>query len=536
MKVADVIIRTLKEENVKTVFGYPGAAIMALYESLRTSDIHHVLVRQEQAAGHSASGYARITGEVGVCIVTSGPGATNLITGIATAYMDSIPLVIITGQVKSNLIGRDVFQEVDITGATEPFIKHSYLIKDATHIPQIMKEAFYIAKTGRPGPVLIDIPADIFEEQIDYVYPKKICIRGYKPTLHGHMGQIKRAMKVLQQSKRPLICVGGGVNLAKAEKEIIEFIEKTNIPVVETFMGLGAVPTNSPYNIGMIGTHGYAWANRAVRKADTVLFIGARIADRAITSTEIFAKDVEIIHVDVDPAEIGKNTYATIPVVGDVKYILNEMLNLAQPLDTKEWLEEIRKVMQSKEEKHEFEGYVNPKIVIQELSKLLSDDAIIAADVGQNQMWTARNMEIKGTRKLLGSGGFGTMGYSLPCAIGAGMAAKDRKVVSIMGDGSFQMSLFELATIIQEGLKPLIILFNNSKLGMVHEMQYKKYNKEYGVDLTANPDFIMLAKAYGIQATQINNPNHIVDILKQGLDYDGPFLIECIVSPRESTL
>lgn len=536
MKVADVIVRALKEENVTTVFGYPGAAIMALYESLRTSSIHHVLVRQEQAAAHSASGYARVNGEVGVCVVTSGPGATNLITGIATAYMDSIPLVIITGQVKSNLIGRDVFQEVDITGATEPFIKHSYLVKDPTQIGRIMKEAFYIAKTGRPGPVLIDIPSDILDEQVEYVYPKEVNIRGYKPTLEGHVGQIKRAMKVLQQSKRPLICVGGGVQLAQAEKQLLDFVDKTNIPVVETFMGKGVVPTSSYYNIGMIGTHGYAWANRAVHKADTILFIGARIADRAITSANIFAKNVQIIHVDVDPAEIGKNTYVTIPVVGNAKHILGQMLELAQPLDTREWLENIHKTIVPQQEEHIFEGYINPKILIRELSNMLSDDAIIAEDVGQNQMWTARNMEVKGDRKFLGSGGFGTMGYSLPCAVGACIAKKDRKVVSIMGDGSFQMSLAELATVVQEGLKPLIILFNNSKLGMVHEMQHKNYNKEYGVDLTANPDFTMIAKAYGIEAVRISDPNEILDILRQGLEHDGPFLIECIVHPRESTL
>lgn len=535
MRVADAIVRGLKEQNVTTVFGYPGAAIMPLYEALRTTDIHHVLVRQEQAAGHSASGYARITGDVGVCVVTSGPGATNIVTGIATAYMDSIPLVIMTGQVKSHLIGKDVFQEVDITGATEPFVKHSYLVKDATQIPRIIKEAFYIAKTGRPGPVLIDLPADILEEQIDYIVPKKVDIRGYKPTYEGHIGQIKRAIKALEQSKRPLICVGGGIQLAKAEKELREFIELTRIPVVHTLMGFGNLPTKSPYNVGMIGSHGFYVSNTAVEKADTILFIGARIADRSI-APDIFDENVQIIHVDVDPAEISKNAYATIPVVGNAKNILTQMIEIAQPLDTAKWIEQIQSEKIANHEEHIYEGSVNPKLVIQELSKLLPDDAIITGDVGQNQMWTCRHMEMKGQRQFLTSGGLGTMGYSLPCGIGACVAAKDKKVVSVMGDGGFQMSFSELGTMVQEGIKPIIIVFNNSKLGMVHEMQYKNYNKEYGVDLKGNPDFTMIAKAYGIETARITNPKEIIPVLESAVNHDGPFLIECMVHPQESTL
>ena len=494
MKVADAIVKGLKEEKVTTVFGYPGAAIMPLYESLRTTDIHHVLVRQEQAAGHSASGYARVTGEVGVCVVTSGPGATNIVTGIATAYMDSVPLVIMTGQVKSHLIGKDVFQEVDITGATEPFVKHSYLVKEATQIPRIIKEAFYIARTGRPGPVLIDLPADILEEQIDYNPPKEINIRGYKLTQQGHIGQIKRAIKVLEQSKRPLICVGGGIQLAKAEKELRKLIDLIRIPVVHTLMGTGNMPTKSPYNVGMVGSHGFNHANKAVEKADTILFIGTRIADRSM-APDVFAENAQIIHVDVDPAEISKNAYATIPVVGNAKHILEQMIEIAQPLDTKEWLEEIGSEKEIKEEEHLYEGAVNPKLVMRQLSKMLPDDAVITGDVGQNQMWTARHVEMKGTRRFLTSGGLGTMGYSLPCGIGVSMADQNRRVVSVMGDGSFQMSFSELGTLMQEGIKPLIIVFNNSKLGMVHEMQYKNYNKEYGVDLRGNPDFTVIAKA-----------------------------------------
>ena len=535
MKVADAIVKGLREENVTTVFGYPGAAIMPLYESLRTTNIHHVLVRQEQAAGHSASGYARVTGEVGVCVVTSGPGATNIVTGIATAYMDSIPLVIITGQVKSHLIGKDVFQEVDITGATEPFVKHSYLVKDATQIPRIIKEAFYIAKTGRPGPVLIDIPADILEQQIEYNPPKEMNIRGYKPTYHGHIGQMKRAIKVLEQSKRPLICVGGGVQLANAKKELIQFLELTHIPAVHTLMGIGNMETHSLYNVGMIGTHGFHHANKAVGKADVILFIGARISDRSVP-TNIFHEKAQIIHIDVDPAEISKNAQAAIPVVGDAKHILKQMLGLANPLDTKKWLEQINSEKEVKEEQHIYEGTVNPKLVIQQLSKMLPDDAVITGDVGQNQMWTCRHMEMKGDRQFLTSGGFGTMGYSLPCAIGVAMADKNRKVVSVMGDGSFQMSFSELGTLMQEEINPLIIVFNNSKLGMVYEMQYRNYNKEYGVDLKGNPNFTVIAEAYGIETAYITKPEDILPVLERAMGHDGPFLIECSVHPQESTL
>lgn len=535
MRVADAIIKGFKEQNVTTVFGYPGAAIMPLYEALRTSGIHHVLVRHEQAAGHSANGYARAKGEVGVAIVTSGPGATNIITGIATAYMDSIPLVVITGQVKSHLIGKDVFQEVDITGATEPFIKHNYLVKDGSQIPRIIKEAFYIARTGRPGPVLIDIPMDVLEEQIEY-FNSEIDMRGYKPTQEGHVGQIKRAMKLLEKSERPLICAGGGIKIADAQKELLEFVEKTRVPVVTTLMGMSIVPTKHPYSLGMIGSHGFPLGNDSLNKADTVVFIGARVSDRSIIPANAFGEDVQIIHIDVDPAEIGKNTHATIPLVGDAKNILKQMVELAKPLETADWIESMKSQHPVEAENHTYENAINPKRMIQELSKLLPDDAIIVGDVGQNQMWAGRHMEYKGTRQFFTSGGLGTMGYALPASLGVCMADKDRAVVAVMGDGGFQMSFGELATIMQEGVKPIIILFNNTKLGMVHEMQYKNYNKEYGVDLNCNPDFAMISRAYGIQTAKISNPDDMMKILHEAVNCDSAFLIECIVDPRESTL
>lgn len=535
LKLSDVFVRCLLEENVDVVFGYPGAAVIDIYESLRASSIHHVLVRQEQAAVHSASGYARTTGKVGVCLATSGPGATNLITGIATAYMDSIPIVIFTGQVKSRLIGRDVFQEVDITGATEPFIKHSYLLKDPKEFPRIVKEAFYIARTGRPGPVLIDIPMDLQEVQIDYNYPKEVKIRGYKPTVEGHMGQIKKAIKLLQNSKRPLICAGGGVILSDAKEELTKFINNSNIPVVHTLMGLGSIDTTSPLDFGMIGSHGFKHSNWALKHADTILFIGARIADRAVANVGILDDKANIIHIDIDPAEIGKITAANIPVVGDAKVILEEMSHLIKMVDTSSWLEEINAHKEVKEEVHP-EGAVNPKLVVRTLSKLLNDDAVIVADVGQNQFWTVRNMAVYGDRRLICSGGFGTMGYSLPAAVGASVGNKDRQVVSILGDGSFQMSLFELGTLVQEGVHPVVILFNNSGLGMVRELQRKVELKEHGVALNCNPDFTKLVSAYGIKTKRVSNGIEVEEALREALESKEAYFLEFIVSTKESTL
>ena len=535
LKLSDVFVRCLQEENVDVVFGYPGAAVIDIYESLRASSIHHVLVRQEQAAVHSASGYARTTNKVGVCLATSGPGATNLITGIATAYMDSIPIVIFTGQVKSQLIGRDVFQEVDITGATEPFIKHSYLVKNPKDFPRIVKEAFYIARTGRPGPVLIDIPMDLQSAQIDYNYPKEVKIRGYKPTVEGHIGQIKKAIKLLGQSERPLICAGGGVILAHAKEELKKFAELANIPVVHTLMGLGSIDTTSSLDFGMIGTHGFKHSNWALKHADTILFIGARIADRAVTSTGIFDEKASIIHIDIDPAEIGKITSANIPVVGDAKVILEEMSHYIKPIDTNKWQEDINKNREVKEETHP-EDAVNPKLVVKTLSKMLNDDAVIVADVGQNQFWTVRNMEVYAGRQLICSGGFGTMGYSLPAAVGASVGNKDRQVVSILGDGSFQMSLFELGTLVQEQVHPLVILFNNSGLGMVRELQRKVELKEHGVALNCNPDFTKLVEAYGIKAKTISKGSDVEAALKEALASKEAYFLEFIVSTKESTL
>ncbi|NLM75538.1 MAG: biosynthetic-type acetolactate synthase large subunit [Clostridiaceae bacterium] len=538
MKAAEAMVRCLIEEKVDTVFGYPGSYILSVYEELRKFNLRHILVRQEQAAAHSASGYARISGKTGVCITTSGPGATNLITGIATAYMDSIPLVAITGQVNTSLIGRDVFQEVDITGATESFTKHSYLVKDASEIPRIMKEAFYIASTGRPGPVLIDIPGDVQDREIEFNYPEEIDIRGYKPNIKGHIGQIKKAVKAIEESKRPLIIAGGGVLLSDAQSELMSFVEKTHIPVVHTLMGKGAVLESSPYNLGMIGTHGFPEANRAMNKADLLVFIGARIADRTWGGVaDKVLKNVRIIHMDIDPAEIGKNLGTDIPLVGDAKYILSEMLQRVKELDIQPWISELnindsekidKKIRQTKA--------IDPEYTIRLLSDKLNDDAILVADVGQNQLWAARNFEVKPGRSFLTSGGLGTMGYALPAAAGAKIADSKRQVVAVVGDGGFQMSLYELGTISANNLGIIILLFNNSRLGMVRELQERRYGSITAVTLEKNPDFIKLCEAYDIPGVRAVNNSEVEEAIDKALKAKGPFIIECIVDPGESTL
>jgi acetolactate synthase-1/2/3 large subunit len=533
LKAAEAIIRFLQEEKVDTVFGYPGGYILHVYEALRKSDIRHILVRQEQAAAHSANGYARVSGKVGVCIGTSGPGATNLITGIATAYMDSVPMVILTGQVKTDLIGRDVFQEVDITGATESFTKHSYLVKDANALPRIFKEAFHIASSGRPGPVLIDLPHDIQESEIDWHYPPEVDIKGYKPTLKGHAGQIKRALKSIADSKKPLILAGGGVNLAHAEEALRAFVEKTHIPLVHTLMGKGALSTDSPYYMGMIGTHGYAHANRAVGMADLLIVIGARIADRAFGGTQVTDK-VKIVHIDVDPAEIGKNVGTHIPLVGDAGTILDQLNEKAKEKDTAEWLSELQGLV--KEIPLKDGRWVNPKRAVGMLSDKLSDTAILVTDVGQNQFWGARSFRDKPNRKFITSGGLGTMGFGLPAAVGAKLAAPDRQVVAVIGDGGFQMSLFELGTIAANNVGVKILLFNNSRLGMVRELQDRNYGKTSQVVLEKNPDFIKLCEAYGIEGVRVEGNDALETAIDKALSTDAPFIIECIVDPQESTL
>lgn len=538
IKAAEAMVKCLEQEGVKVVFGYPGAAICPFYDELYKSDIHHVLVRHEANAGHEASGYARITNKPAVCIATSGPGATNLITAIATAYADSIPIICITGQVSTDQIGCDVFQEADITGSAMPFVKHSYLVKNAEELPRIFKEAFHIAGTGRRGPVLIDVPVDVQQALISYEPVEEISMRTYKPTVKGNTMQAKKIAKALDEAKKPLICAGGGVFASDAVDEIIAFAEKSGIPAVSTMMGISIFPTEHPLYMGMLGMHGVKTANSAVNECDTLILIGARVGDRAVRSPSFLAENKKIIHIDIDPAEIGKNIDVDIPLVGDCKTILAELNEYIEKKDRSEWVSELNKVKNSVPTENETEGFINPKMFIKKLSDALPDNSVCVADVGQNQIWACNNFNIKKNGRFLTTGGMGTMGYSVPAAIGAKMADPQKEVVVICGDGSFQMQMMELATIVQENIAVKIIIMRNNRLGMVRELQTKNYcDNQIAVRLTdGNPDFAMLAKAYGIDSMSVSNVNEAEEAIKKLVSSDKSFLLEVNVSKNESTL
>lgn len=538
IKAAAAMVKCLEQEGVKVVFGYPGAAICPFYDELYKSDIHHVLVRHEANAGHAANGYARITNKPAVCIATSGPGATNLITAIATAYADSIPIICITGQVSTDQIGCDVFQEADITGSAMPFVKHSYLVKNPNDLPRIFKEAFHIAGTGRRGPVLIDVPIDVQQALIKYEPVEDVSMRTYKPTFKGNTMQVKKIAKALEAAERPLICAGGGVFASDAVNELVAFAEKSGIPAVSTMMGISLFPTDHPLYMGMLGMHGVKTANHAVSECDTLILIGARVGDRAVTSPSFLAENKKIIHIDIDPAEIGKNIAVDIPLVGDCKAILTELNEYIEKKDRPEWLAELTKVKNSVPTENETEGYVNPKMFIRKLSQALPDNSVCVADVGQNQIWACNNFNIKKGGRFLTSGGMGTMGYSVPAAVGAKMAAPEKEVVVICGDGSFQMQMMELATIVQENIAVKIIIMRNNRLGMVRELQTKAYkDQQIAVRLTdGNPDFAMLAKAYGIDSMTVSNMSEAETAVEKLVKSDKPFLLEVNVFKNESTL
>ena len=541
MNGAQALIESLLQEKVDHIFGYAGATICPAADALKEHpEIAYTLVRTEQNAGHMASGYARISGKVGVCMVTSGPGATNLITGIATAYMDSIPMVAITGQVPSNLLGRDIFQEVDITGAVAPFSKHSYLVKDANLIPQVVKEAFHIASTGRPGPVLIDIPIDIQEQKLKgpFVYPEQVNIRGYKPSVKGNELQIKRVVEAIARSKQPLICAGGGVWLANARDELLELAERCAIPVVKTMMGLGLLPTDHPLNMGMIGAHGNRCANQALAKADLLIMVGTRAADRAMVDPDDIQRRMATIHIDVDPAEIGKNMQAAIPLVGDVKVILRQILDRGVPVtDSTAWLERLKDYRKA-ELNRQFprrEGYVFPGTVLRELGRKLDENAVVCVDVGQNQIFACKYLPQKQGR-LLTSGGLGTMGYALPASVGAKIADRSRQTVVVCGDGSFQMAMNELSAVKTEDLDIKIVLFRNHTLGLVHQIQSRNpYHGPFGVALDGSPDFETIAAAYGIPSLTINDEDKLDQTLDQFLGTKGCCLLICEVHPDVGT-
>lgn len=540
MTGAYALIESLKKQQVDHIFGYAGATICPIMDVLaQTPEIGYTLVRTEQNAGHMASGYSRVSGKVGVCMVTSGPGATNLITGIATAYMDSIPVVAITGQVPSHLLGRDIFQEVDITGAVAPFIKHSYLVKDANDLPRVVAEAFHIAATGRPGPVLIDIPIDIQNQELkSFHYPEEVNIRGYKPSIRGNELQIKRVVETISRSKQPLICAGGGVWLANAQKELLELAERCAIPVVKTMMGISVIPTDHPLNLGMIGAHGNHCANQALAKSDLLIMVGTRAADRALVNPGDIQQRMATIHIDVDPAEIGKNMTTTVPLVGDVKVILQQILaQNVSVTDSADWLAQLRDYRRA-ELNRTFprrDGSVFPGTLLRKLGTRLDDDAVVCVDVGQNQIFTCKYLPQKHGR-LLTSGGLGTMGYSLPAAVGVKVALPDRQTLVVCGDGSFQMAMNELAAVKQANMDIKIVLFRNNTLGMVYEIQNRSpYHGPCGVSLDGSPDFETIAAAYGIPTVTVSDEDAVEDALDRFLSTKGCCILICDVHPDVST-
>lgn len=536
--VAEALIRCLEQENVEIIFGYPGGAILPVYDALNNTTIKHVLVRHEQGAAHAADGYARVTGKVGVCLTTSGPGATNLVTGIANAYMDSAPLVLITGQVATSLVGTDAFQEVDITGITLPVTKHNYLVKDPKQLPSIVKKAFHLASTGRPGPVLIDLPKDVAQAKIDFKYPKTVDMPGYKPTYKGHAAMVQQAAKIIMESERPAIYAGGGVRIADAAGELQKLAETISAPVAHTLMGLGCFPGDHPLFLGMLGLHGTRYANQAVTECDCLIAAGARFDDRVVTKISGFAPKARIIHIDIDPAEIGKNVRSHLPIVGDVKSVLGAILPHLKKKDNARWVERIRQLKEEYPLRYNQGGdSLKPQFVMEKINELKGEDAIVVTDVGQHQMWAAQYMRFSEPRSFITSGGLGAMGFCLPAAIGAKLGAPDRTVIPIVGDGGLQMTMQELGTAAEQKLPLKVFVINNSRLGMVRQLQEFYHDQRYvAVDIQFNPDFAALGRIYGMEGYTVDSPSQLTELLPRILTSAAPVMVNCIVDHCENVL
>ena len=543
IKGARILLECLSRLGINEIFGYPGGAVIPIYDELYNfKEIKHYFARHEQGAVHEADGYARSTGKVGACLATSGPGATNLVTGIMTAHMDSIPLLVITGQVSSSLLGKDAFQESDIVGITVPITKNNYLVQDIKDLPRILKEAYYIASTGRPGPVLVDIPRDIQLQEIPYdefnkIYENDFTLEGYNPVYEGHKGQIKMAIKMIKDSKKPLIIAGAGILKAHAYKELKEFVEKTNIPVAMTLLGLGSFPGNHELALGMIGMHGTTYANYAANEADLIIAAGMRFDDRVTGNPQKFIPNAKIIHIDIDPAEIGKNKLIDVPIVGDLKNVLTDLNEKAPKVSYDEWLKQIKKwkkeysLIYRKTE----DDILIPQEILSEIDKITKGNVIVATDVGQHQMWAAQFLTFNNPYSILTSGGAGTMGFGLPAAIGAQVANPNKKVLAVVGDGGFQMTFQELMLIKEYNLPVKIFIINNSYLGMVRQWQELFHEKRYSsVDLSYNPDFIKIGEAYGIKSIQLTNKKDLKKHLKKILESDEAVLVECIVEKEEN--
>ncbi|MBE0428904.1 MAG: biosynthetic-type acetolactate synthase large subunit [Thermoleophilia bacterium] len=541
MKGSEAIIESLKAAGTEVIFGLPGGVVIPLYDALFDSDLSHYLVRHEQGAAHMADGYARATGKTGVCIATSGPGATNLVTGIANAYLDSTPIVAITGQVRSDLIGTDAFQEVDITGITQPIVKHSYLIKDPKDIPRVIKEAFYIASSGRPGPVLIDIPVDMQNAEIDYVEGKKIDLPGYRPTLKGHKKQIRAAARAITAAEKPVLYVGGGVITAGAEKELQALAKLMKIPVATTLMGIGTFPEDNVLSLGMLGMHGTGYANYAVTHSDLLIGVGARFDDRVTGKLSTFARHAKKIHIDLDPAEISKNVLIDIPIVGDAKNVLAGLVAELKSMKrdarkTAAWIDQIN----TWKKKHPLsyqdeEGSIMPQFVVEEIDRVTRGNAIIVTEVGQNQMWSALFYKHKKPRHFISSGGLGTMGFGFPASIGAKVGRPDKTVIDIAGDGSFQMTIQELATAVCYDIPVIVCILNNGFLGMVRQWQELFWNKRYSETIiSCQPDFAALADAYGALGITITEKKDVADAIRTAIKAKKPAVLDFKVRAEEN--
>ena len=534
---AQMVIEALKREGVEAVFGYPGGKVLDLFDHLYNSELAYYMSRHEQGAIHAADGYARVTGKPGVIFTTSGPGATNLVTGIANAYMDSVPLVVFTGQVATSLIGTDSFQEADIFGITLPITKHNYLVTSVEELPRIIREAFHLASTGRPGPVLIDLPTDVQSAVSDFRYPTEVRIPGYNPTVIGHPGQINRAAKAIARAKKPVLYAGGGVIISGASELLRQLAEKAEIPVATTLMGLGSFPGDHSLSLGMLGMHGTYWANMAVTEADLIIAVGARFDDRVTGKLSSFAREAKIIHIDIDPAEIGKNVTAAIPIVGDVKNILSELLKKAAEKKHAKWLARIAAWRKDCPLHYDMkaDGHIPPQYVIEAIYEATGGEAIIATEVGQHQMWAVQYYLYKRPRTLITSGGLGTMGYGLPAAIGAQIAAPQETVFCIAGDGSIQMNIQELATAVAYNLPVKIAIINNGYLGMVRQWQEIFYQKRYAaVCLEKSPDFVKLAEAFGALGLRAEKTAEVVPAISKALSVPGPVVIDFCVRPEEN--
>jgi len=541
LKGTKILMKILQEEKVDTIFGFPGGAVIDIYDELEKTDIRHVLARHEQGAVHAADGYARASGKVGVCLVTSGPGATNTVTGIASAYSDSVPLVVLTGQVNTSLIGNDAFQEVDIVGITRPCTKHNYLVSSIKDLPRIIKEAFYLARSGRPGPVLVDLPKDVVQAQMDYKPLKDVQLRSYRPTYEPNMKQLPRVIKLIKQSKKPLIFSGGGVVLSGASKELIRFAKKIYAPVTSTLMGLGSFPASDPLWLGMLGMHGTYRANMSTSECDLLIAVGVRFDDRVTGKTSTFASNAKIVHIDIDPTSISKNISVATPIVGDCKITLKKLNSLLDKEDLKgrkslhkPWLAQIEEWKSTKFLAYDQKTVIKPQFVVEKLYELTEGKAIITTEVGQNQMWAAQYYHFDKPNSFITSGGLGCMGFGLPAAIGAQVASPKRTVVDIAGDGSIQMNIQEMATAVQYGLPIKIVILNNRYLGMVRQWQELFYDRCYAsTDMEHAPDFVKLAEAYGAVGLRAMKPEEVVPILKKGLATKKPVIMDFVVEREE---